>query len=173
MDTNNFFGYVVWLLIMGGGTIFVIQPFLKKSPKNLFENYYEETPLSELQAKKDALYQSIKDAEFDFKTAKLSDGDYDAVREKLEREAVAVLEEIESKEKKKSKKNLGSISGSAKKKSPGVKCPRCGEKNKPGSKFCVGCGGTINDLNCKSCGFEYKIDDTFCPGCGDKLANKK
>ncbi len=173
MDTSLFFGYVTWLIIMGGGAIFVMQPFLRRSPKNLFENYYEETPLSTLHAKKDALYQSIKDVEFDFKTAKLSEEDYGAIRDKLEREAVAVLEEIDSKEGKGKKKNLGSISKSAKQKVPGVKCPHCGEKNNNNSKFCIGCGSAINELTCQSCGFEYKIDDSFCPGCGEKLAIKK
>ena len=173
MNNDAFFGYIVWLVIMGGGTVFVIQPFLRKTPKNLFENYYEETPLSALQAKRDALYQSIKDVEFDFKTVKLSEEDYTAIRSKLEREAVEVLEEIDIKEKRGKKKDLESISKSAKKKVPGVKCPHCGEKNKKDSKYCVSCGGTISELACQSCGFEYKINDSFCPECGAKLVNKK
>jgi hypothetical protein len=59
-----------------------------------------------LLVRKEEALLSIKDLEFDFKTDKISEEDYQGLRNKLETDAVALLERLEEleKEKKKGKK---------------------------------------------------------------------
>ena len=60
-----------------------------------------------LQVRKEEVLLSIKDLEFDLKTDKISQEDYQGLRNKLEIEAVSILERLEEleKEKKKGKKS--------------------------------------------------------------------
>jgi hypothetical protein len=51
--------------------------------------------LAELEARKEAKYREIRDAELDFRTGKLSREDHRAVDRSLRREAIAILEEID------------------------------------------------------------------------------
>jgi hypothetical protein len=51
--------------------------------------------LAELEARKEAKYREIRDAELDFRTGKLSREDYRALDRALRREAITILEEID------------------------------------------------------------------------------
>ncbi|MFQ5911602.1 MAG: zinc-ribbon domain-containing protein, partial [Nitrospinota bacterium] len=48
-------------------------------------------------------------------------------------------------------------------------CPRCGRENRPGRKFCTGCGADLRAV-CPSCGSQIQPGDTFCGECGKPLA---
>lgn len=52
----------------------------------------------DLEARREAKYQEIRDAELDFQTGKLSQEDYEAVDGTLRREALTILDEIEAEE---------------------------------------------------------------------------
>jgi hypothetical protein len=56
-----------------------------------------------LLVRKEEVLLSIKDLEFDFKTDKISEEDYQGLRNKLELDAVALLERLEELEKEKQK----------------------------------------------------------------------
>jgi hypothetical protein len=51
--------------------------------------------LAELEARKEAKYREIRDAELDYRTGKLSVEDHQALDRALRREAIAILEEID------------------------------------------------------------------------------
>jgi hypothetical protein len=51
--------------------------------------------LAELEARKEAKYREIRDAELDYRTGKLSREDHRALDRTLRREALAILEEID------------------------------------------------------------------------------
>jgi hypothetical protein len=51
--------------------------------------------LAELEARKEAKYREIRDAELDYRTGKLSREDHRALDRSLRREALAILEEID------------------------------------------------------------------------------
>lgn len=170
---NDFFALILMVVILTGVIVFITQPLLRRRPEMVLENYFEETPMHELLGRKDALYQSIKDLEFDFKTAKLSEDDYIELRDKMEGEAVKLLKRIDDFESKSETASLSSISKPAAKKAV-IKavCPGCGEPYGKGIKFCPGCGQNLETL-CDSCGHEYKPEDKFCPGCGGQLLKIK
>ena len=54
-----------------------------------------ESELAELEARKEAKYREIRDAELDYRTGKLSQEDHRALDRSLRREALAILEEID------------------------------------------------------------------------------
>lgn len=123
---------------MGIG-VFVAQPLLRAKPENILNDEYEESPMQHLLSRKDSIYTALKDLEFDFSTGKLSDGDYEALREKFSTEAADVLKEIDETE-----SGVKSAKKSAKRKktAPSV-CGTCGFKPQPGDRFCQSCGSPL------------------------------
>jgi hypothetical protein len=57
-----------------------------------------EALLAELRAAREAKYQEIRDAELDFRTGKLSQGDFEAVDAGLRAEAIAILDRLQEAE---------------------------------------------------------------------------
>jgi class 3 adenylate cyclase/tetratricopeptide (TPR) repeat protein len=47
-------------------------------------------------------------------------------------------------------------------------CPQCEFENQEGSKFCGGCGETL-DLACPKCGANNPVENKFCNECGSDL----
>jgi hypothetical protein len=70
----------------------VALPFLR--PDSGGERAHGEQ-LAELEARKEAKYREIRDAELDYRTGKLSREDHRALDRSLRREAIAILEEID------------------------------------------------------------------------------
>lgn len=76
--------------------------FSPKTIKNLFVS--RDPALEEykhLLVRKEEVLLSIKELEFDLETGKLSDSDYASMKEKLQMEAVSILEKIDTLEKNK------------------------------------------------------------------------
>jgi hypothetical protein len=69
----------------------VVAPFLRAGDGGVAPA--EE--LAELEARKEAKYREIRDAELDYRTGKLSQEDHRALDRSLRREALAILEEID------------------------------------------------------------------------------
>src|SRR6185369_2661458 len=51
-----------------------------------------------------------------------------------------------------------------------MRCPGCNADNRPGRRFCAGCGQPL-PAACPACGFENAPDDRFCGGCGKPLGS--
>jgi hypothetical protein len=54
----------------------------------------QKTRLSYLRERKEAIYENLRDLNFEYKAGKFPDGDYEAMKKSLEEEAAAVLAEI-------------------------------------------------------------------------------
>ena len=59
-----------------------------------FDRGAEKTRASYLRERKDAVYENLRDLNFEFKAGKLPDADYQSIKTSLEDEAAAVLSEI-------------------------------------------------------------------------------
>jgi hypothetical protein len=70
----------------------VVAPFLRSEPE---AGAARGDRLAELEARKEAKYREIRDAELDYRTGKLSTDDHRALDRSLRREALAILEEID------------------------------------------------------------------------------
>src|SRR5713226_4912967 len=53
-----------------------------------------------------------------------------------------------------------------------MRCPSCGAENSEKAKFCIECGGTLQN-RCPSCGCENLSQAKFCAECGTPLARKQ
>lgn len=50
------------------------------------------------------------------------------------------------------------------------KCPKCGEINNFGAKFCRSCGVKLEETNfCPGCGYKNEPGSKFCSNCGASL----
>lgn len=71
---------------------YVVWPLLKPGPAPIM---VENDRLTELLGRKDAVLKAIKDLEFDYQVGKLSEEDYQLYDQRLRRQAVALLQQIE------------------------------------------------------------------------------
>jgi len=55
----------------------------------------DKTRVAYLEERKDAVYENLRDLNFEYKAGKLSDADYENLRNSLESEAGAILAEID------------------------------------------------------------------------------
>ena len=72
----------------------VAAPFLR--PESGEAGALQREQLAELEARKEAKYREIRDAELDYRTGKLSQEDHRALDRALRREAIAILEEMDA-----------------------------------------------------------------------------
>src|SRR5271165_4528825 len=106
------------------------------------------SPLQHLEERKAAIYDNLRDLQFEYRLGKLSDSDYQATKVSLQKELAVVLAEMESTA---SKLGLSTKRVPAKPapKPPaavpvpvaaGHVCPSCGAKFEKPLKFCGECG---------------------------------
>jgi hypothetical protein len=80
------------LLVVASAVLIVTGP-LRGSARDSDEAF--EAELAELEAAKEAKYREIRDAELDYRTGKLSDGDWRSLDRTLRAEAVELLKRLD------------------------------------------------------------------------------
>ena len=83
---------LIALVLSVGALAFVVWPLLKPGPAPVM---VEDDRLTELLGRKDAVMMAIKDLEFDYQVGKLSEEDYQLYDQRLRRQAIALLQQIE------------------------------------------------------------------------------
>ncbi len=105
------------------------------------------SPFAHLDARKAAIYESLRDAQFEYRVGKLSDDDYQQTKLGLQKELAVVMAEIDriketlpppAVEGAKPKKAAAAAPASASTKAN--VCPSCGAQFKDSLKFCGECG---------------------------------
>jgi hypothetical protein len=74
---------------------FVIAP-LRRAPREAGAEGEEDAGIADLEARKEALYRQIRDAELDHQQGKLSDADWRSVDGDLRRQAIEVLKRLDA-----------------------------------------------------------------------------
>lgn len=121
--------------------IAVIIFILGVRPKDLPEPE-PESPFEHLDERKAAIYENLRDLQFEYRLGKLSDEDYQTTKRDLQKELAGVLAEVD-----KLKLQLG-VNGAVPPPVPapkpvkalGTVCPACGAKFEKELKFCGECG---------------------------------
>ena len=85
-------GLLLALAISAVALFYVVWPLLKPGPAPVM---VEDDRLAELLGRKDAVMKSIKDLEFDYRVGKLSEEDYQLYDQRLRRQAIGLLQQIE------------------------------------------------------------------------------
>ncbi|MCX6637894.1 MAG: hypothetical protein NT090_22790 [Acidobacteria bacterium] len=89
------------------------------------------SPTRRLDERKAAIYENLRDLQFEYRLGKLSDKDYDLTKLGLQKELAAVLAELD--------KLTGNPAPPPQPKAP-TQCPHCGAKFDKPMKFCGECG---------------------------------
>jgi hypothetical protein len=94
------------------------------------------SPIQHLEDRKYAIYDNLRDLQFEYRLGKLSDDDYQQTKQALQRELAIVLAETEE-----TVKRLGLARAAApKRKQQGSVCPHCRATFAQNLKFCGECG---------------------------------
>lgn len=102
-------------------------------------------PWKHLDSRKAAIYENLRDLQFEYRVGKLSDEDYARSKTELQAELAAVLAEIDA------MKGAEPVAGSTSKSTAGrngrgelaagaYKCPHCGARFAQPLRFCGECG---------------------------------
>ena len=101
-----------------------------------------ESPFKHLDERKAAIYENLRDLQFEYRVGKLSDDDYQATKKDLQKELASVLAEVD-----RVKIQLGMngavpppVPKAAPVKTSGLVCHACGAKFEKELKFCGECG---------------------------------
>ena len=99
------------------------------------------SPTRHLEERKAAIYENLRDLQFEYRVGKLSDDDYQQSKVGLQKELAGVLAEIE-------KVSSGApptpVKTAAPKPKPGTVCPHCNAKFPDPLKFCGDCGKVMS-----------------------------
>jgi hypothetical protein len=98
------------------------------------------SPTRHLEDRKAAIYENLRDLQFEFRVGKLSDADYQQTKLNLQKELAAVIGEIE----KTPTQAAATPSKPAPKTKPGVVCPHCKATFAKPMKFCGECGKAMS-----------------------------
>lgn len=106
------------------------------------------SPVQHLEDRKQAIYDNLRDLQFEYRLGKLSDEDYRQTKQALQKELAGVLAEIEE-----TIKRLGlmptrvpskpALPRPAAARRPATVCPHCGASFSQALKFCGECGRAI------------------------------
>ena len=107
---------------------------------------------------------ALRDLDFDFKTGKVGEEDYQQLRAQLLAEAAQYIES-----EKKEAEQLEALIQSRRKTRSQNKCEHCGATIEVGQHFCSKCGANTKSVSCPSCGKKVRAGDSFCSSCGTKL----
>jgi hypothetical protein len=103
------------------------------------------SPLAHLEDRKAAIYENLRDLQFEFRLGKLSDEDYQRTKLSLQKELAVVLAEMEETAKRLglTTKKSAPPAARAPKAAPAAPentCPHCGAKFARSMRFCGECG---------------------------------
>jgi hypothetical protein len=102
------------------------------------------SPVQHFEDRKQAIYENLRDLQFEYRLGKLSDEDYAQTKQALQRELALVLAEMEETVKRLGLTPVRVPPLKARKPSmAGTVCPHCGASFPQSLKFCGECGRAI------------------------------
>lgn len=125
-----FFALAVGVTIIVLAYVFVVRP--KDIPQTA-----QPSPYAHLDTRKAAIYENLRDLQFEYRVGKLSDTDYQRTKQELQAELAAVLAEIDQ-----IKVGVPDAPAAAKGAAARV-CRHCGAKFDKTLKFCGECGKSM------------------------------
>jgi hypothetical protein len=98
------------------------------------------SPFAHLDERKVAIYESLRDLQFEYRVGKLSDSDYQSTKTDLQKQLAGVLAEVDRIREQLTGKAAAIAAPEPAALKPRLKCPSCGAKFERELKFCGECG---------------------------------
>jgi hypothetical protein len=95
-------------------------------------------PFQHLEDRKAAIYENLRDLQFEYRVGKLSDDDYQRTKKDMQAELAVVLAELDRSQ----QKPAPAVAPKAKPE-PGRVCPHCNARFEKPLKFCGECGKSM------------------------------
>lgn len=152
----------VGLALLVATVPFVARPFHSKRGEK------KQQPSSRVNPdeKRLAVLSALRDLDFDFRTGKVGEEDYTALRTQLVAEAAFYIQpEPPSIEDGRLEAMIKARKASQAKVQ---ECSHCGKNVEANSRFCSHCGTAVGII-CQSCGKVVQVADSFCTSCGTKI----
>jgi hypothetical protein len=112
------------------------------------------SPFQHLDERKAAIYENLRDLQFEYRVGKLSDDDYQSTKKDLQKELARVLAEVD--------KLKGAVAGGqAAVAAPPKSAPTIPASPKPATP--------ANGYVCPSCGAKFQVALKFCGECGKPM----
>ncbi len=170
-------GEIVGALLTGALVLWVVfSPMLSRGPKIPMP----PEPVADEETKSGIALLALKEIEFDRATGKLSDDDYEMLKERYSTEALSALDQ-----------DGNERGGEAVSTDPETliaarlhqlrsahvaglvappPCPMCGPRPEPDALCCSSCGRALSPGFCVSCGSALDRTNRFCAACGSRVA---
>ena len=137
-------------------------------------------PVADEETRSGIALLALKEIEFDRATGKLSDGDYEMLKERYSAEALTALDQDPTEQRGEAAATDSEMLIAARlhqlrsAHSAGTvappPCPICGPRPEPDALFCSSCGRLLSPAFCVSCGSALDADGRFCSACGSTVA---
>lgn len=98
------------------------------------------SPFQHLDERKAAIYENLRDLQFEYRVGKLSDSDYQQTKLDLQRELAGVMAEIDRVRAELPAADLQPVPAAKPKAAAAFLCPSCGAAFQQSLKFCGECG---------------------------------
>src|SRR5690554_175233 len=152
----------------------MVRPFLRSQQERVrFEILdHDLRRVGELAARKAGLLESLREVEFDYKTGKLTDEDYQAAKSRYERATIKTMRALDEihggrgwenavddelnqriavmQQREQAAHRAEAAAHSATKVNAEIECPDCGKQLEADARFCSKCGTTLEQSSQKS-----------------------
>ena len=158
------------VLLAAGAVYFVLLPIFRPAPSGSEVGDEDDgADTEEDQSPRAVALRALKEIEFDRATGKLSDADYDELKQKYTALAVETLRDAgwgmrDAQPPSRSAHPSSLISHPV--------CPTHGPRTEPAAQFCGECGHRLSSAHgfCSRCGAALEAEAHFCNACGNRVA---
>jgi double zinc ribbon protein len=162
---------ILGILLAGGAIYLVLLPILRpplEPAANAPSIDEGDDPADDMSRQAVAL-RALKEIEFDRATGKLSDQDYDQLKEKYTAEALAAMRAESGAT---SQESGARVTPAADSRLPAPTCPEHGPPRENDAAFCPQCGRRLGRAAgyCVRCGTSLENDARYCNSCGARVA---
>ena len=160
------------VLLATGAVYFVLRPIFRVTPSGSEGDEGEGDDSEEDQSPRAVALRALKEIEFDRATGKLSDADYDALKQQYTGMAVEALRETEGAGFRVPGFGHGKAETRHQAPDTAVACPIHGPSSEIGARFCPECGRRLSAAHgfCARCGAALESGAHYCNACGARVA---
>lgn len=149
--------YVILVWATLGAGYWIIKPLLGENGDSRGWALDPDSALERLNAKKEGAYAAIRELEFDLNMGKLSEEDFQVLKQQYLQEAAGYMKEIDELKTHQTENSIFSGPDIERKIEPEAAPARMRKST------------SEKDLYCSVCGQKASFEDNFCGGCGKSL----